>query len=85
VQRTVLSAGLRKLLHLVEMEPELLVELPVDRSPPEKRTKRHEDATMQAWGHHDQTVSRSAVTAADRRRHCVASRANWSRPARVRE
>ena len=41
-----------------------------------------DDAGVGASG---QTVSRSVVTADDRRRHCVVSRSSWRRPARVSE
>ena len=76
----------RRVLDLLEVELELLVELVIGGPPPEERAKRHQGAPGEAveQGAH-QTVSSSTVTADERRRHCSDSRSSCSRPARVSE
>jgi hypothetical protein len=71
-----LSARHGKILQLLEMKPQLLVELLVDGSAPQEGPKRHRHTMMQAWAHTDHTVSRRVVTADDKRRHWVASRSS---------
>jgi hypothetical protein len=83
--RRIRSALHRELLHLFEMKPQFFVELPVGGPAPHERAERHEQAAVEARRHGRQTVSSCVVTADERRRHWLASRSSWRRPARVSE
>ena len=67
----VIATGDGEFLHLFEMKPQFLVEFLVDSVAPQQRPKRHQHALKQALVHAHHAVSRSVVTADDKRRHWV--------------